>query len=474
MAEETAPALPGTTRDALLSGWCGTAPSRAQLWAPPSATAVAEHLAELGARGVIARGLGRSYGDAAQNAGGVVIDGTALDGIHAIDLEAGTVTCDAGVSLATLMQVLIPLGWFPTVIPGTRFVTVGGAIASDIHGKFRGGSFGDFVERAHLVAPGAGTIEIAPDGPDPDAYWATTGGMGLTGVVTDATLRLHPVETAWMSVDTERCADVDACMARMSDSDDRYRYSVAWIDCLATGGSLGRSVLERGNHATLDALDSKHRDRARDYAPRVSISAPPWLPNGLVNRLSMRAFNELWFRKAPQQSHDAIHSIVSFFHPLDMVLGWNRIYGSRGFLQYQFVVPDGAEHVVRAALEALSGAGTASFLAVLKRFESRNEGMLSFPMPGWTLAVDVPAGGASLAGLLDGLDRLVVEAGGRVYLAKDSRVDPAHLPAMYPDLGRFREVATRLDPRGTMQSDLDRRLGLRGCQGSPNPMHDTR
>ncbi len=453
--------LPGTVTDQELSGFARTAPTRATVWTPDSVKAVENHLGDTFDRGVVARGLGRSYGDAAQNAGGHVLDATALDRILDLDLDAGTVTCDPGVTLATLMQVLIPLGWFPTVIPGTRFVTVGGAIASDIHGKFRLGSFADFVEAATLATPAGEVLAISDDdAAGRDAWWATAGGMGLTGVVTRATLRLHPIETAWMQVDTERCADVDDCMSRMLATDDRYRYSVAWIDTMAKGGALGRSVLERGDHARLSSLDAKHARRARDYAPRVSIELPTWMPNGLINGLSIKAFNELWFRKAPKEHRDEIRSIVGFFHPLDAVLGWNHVYGSRGLLQYQFVVPYGAERVVRVALERFAATGAPSFLAVLKRFESENAGHLSFPMPGWTLAIDVPTGIDGLSAMLDDLDDLVIEAGGRVYLAKDSRLSGSRLAAMYPRLEEWRDVQARLDPNGTMQSDLDHRLGV--------------
>ena len=458
---------PGSITEQELTGWARTAPSRSTVWAPTATEDIAAHIGDEHPRGLLARGLGRSYGDAAQNAGGTVIDATVLDRIVDLDLDQGLVTCEAGVSLATLMQVLVPLGWFPTVIPGTRFVTVGGAIASDIHGKFRLGSFADFVESATLVTPTGKTLALAADAPKArrEAWWATAGGMGLTGVVTHARLRLHPIETAWMRVHTERCTNVDDCMARMLESDHEYRYSVAWIDTMASGSALGRSVLERGDHATRSDLGPRQRRRVRDYAPRVSVEMPGWVPNGLVNPMSIKAFNEMWFRKAPRSHHEAIRSIVGFFHPLDAVLGWNRVYGSQGFLQYQFVVPYGAEAVIRTALERFSAAGAPSFLAVLKRFESGNDGYLSFPIPGWTLAIDVPTTTPGLGELLDDLDDLVIEAGGRVYLAKDSRLSPERLAAMYPRLDQWRTIQARLDPTETMHSDLDRRLGLR--KGTP-------
>ncbi|WP_413758709.1 FAD-binding protein [Streptomyces sp. MMBL 11-3] len=444
-----------------VTGWGRTAPTTARLVRPRSYDEAVAAVRDCGARGGIARGLGRAYGDAAQNAGGAVFDMTGLDRIHAVDADGGTVLCGAGVSLHRLMEVLLPLGWFVPVTPGTRYVTVGGAIGADIHGKNHhvSGSFARHVLSFELLTAD-GEIRMVSSGTP--LFDATAGGMGLTGVVLTATVRLQPVETSLMSVDTERAADLDDLMARLTATDHRYRYSVAWIDLLARGAAMGRSVLTRGDHAPLEALADVPRARRAplEFRPGRLPAAPSFVPEGLLGRTTVGLFNELWYRKAPRARTGELQRMSTFFHPLDGMPHWNRVYGRGGFVQYQFAVGYGQEEALRRIVHRISQRRCPSFLAVLKRFGEGDPGWLSFPVPGWTLALDIPANLPGLGAFLDALDEEVAAAGGRVYLAKDSRLRPELLAAMYPRLGDFRALRRELDPRSVFTSDLSRRLGL--------------
>ena len=447
------------TSKAVLTGWGRRSPSAAYLHPAGAYDELADLVRDTHSRGVLARGLGRSYGDAAQNGGGVVLDMTGRRRILSVDTDSALVRVEAGASLDELMRRLLPLGLFVPVSPGTRQVTVGGAIAADVHGKNHhvDGSFGRHVESLDLLVADGTVRRLTPDEP---LFWATVGGMGLTGVILEATIRMKPVETAFCVVETERTPDLETLLRRMTEEDQRYTYSVAWIDCLARGRSLGRSVLTRGWSARLDQLPERARGSALEFRPRSGLSAPPVFPSGLLNATTVRAFNEAWYRKAPRRRRTDVQDIATFFHPLDGVRGWNRIYGPAGFVQFQMVVPFGAEATLKRCVELIADAGQGSFLAVLKRFGEGDPGQLSFPVPGWTLALDFPATSRGLATLLDRLDAEVVAAGGREYLAKDSRLPRGAFRAMYPQLDEWRELRRSADPRGVFTSDLARRLGL--------------
>lgn len=446
----------------LLTGWGRTGASAARVVSPADAAEAVRLLAEAGrpgARGAIARGLGRSYGDAAQCAGGTVVATDRLDALGTVG-DDGTVTVGGGASLQRLMAGALPRGWWVPVSPGTRQVTVGGAVAADVHGKNHhvDGSFCRHVASLTLATP-SGVRQVAPDR-DPDLFWATAGGMGLTGVVTEAVLRMVPVESSWMLVDTERFDDVEAAMATMAATDGGYRYSVAWVDA---GGSAprGRTVLTRADHAPLAAVPPG-RPAHPELAGRPSVRVPRAPRRGLVGSATAAALAELWFRRAPRHRSGEPVPIGTFFHPLDGVATWNLLYGPRGLVQYQFVVGGDAAAAVPETLRLIGRHRVPSTLAVLKRFGPGDPGPLSFPVPGWTLALDFPGGHPRLAALLGALDEMVVGMGGRVYLAKDSRLAGPLLQAMYPRLGELAAVRHEVDPEGVLRSDLSERLGLHG------------
>ena len=445
-----------------LTGWGRVAPSAAVLAAPASAASAAVLLQPGGpGSGVIPRGLGRSYNNAAQCEDGVVISTGRLNRIIELNAGTGLVTCEAGVSLEQLMVAGLPSGWFVPVSPGTRQVTVGGAIAADVHGKNHhvAGSFASHVTSFDLLVPG-GELRTVTRQAEPELFWATAGGMGLTGLIIRATVQLKRVATSRVRVDTVRTADIDETMAVLAEHDRGYGYTVAWSDCLASGGGLGRSVITSGDFAALGDLPAPAKDDPFAFRPGARLGLPGRFPPGLINRYTVAVANEAYYRKAPRRREGEIQSIGQFFHPLDAIRNWNRAYGPGGFRQYQYVVPFGREAAVRRSFELVSQAHAPSFVTVLKRFGEGDPGLLSFPMAGWTLALDFPARTPGLAGLLNRLDELVLEAGGRVYLAKDSRVPAGVLAEMYPRLAEFRKLRAELDPEGLLASDLSRRLGL--------------
>jgi decaprenylphospho-beta-D-ribofuranose 2-oxidase len=454
--------MPADCQTRELTGWGRTAASSAQVTQPSDAAAVQTFTRSAPARGMIARGLGRSYGDAAQNAGGLVLHTGRLDRVLALDGRSGLVTVQSGLSLGRLARYLQPHGLFLPVWPGTRAVTVGGAVAADVHGKnhHRDGGMGRHVTSMTVATADGQLREVSPKpNQDPDLFWGTLGGMGLTGVVTEVTLQALRVPSPWMSVDVTRAPDLDALLAALADA-DRRRYSVAWVDCLAAGRHTGRGVVTSADHACVEEVRSARRGPAAvpDPDPPARVRAPRWAPPGLLNRRSVGAFNTAWYLAAPSHRQGWIQPPARFFNPLDKVADWNRLYGPRGLVQYQCVVPDTA--TVETLLARLRLARAPSFLLVLKRFGRANPGPLSFPRPGWTLALDLPAGLDGLPALLDRMDHDVATAQGRVYLAKDSRLRPELLATMYPELEAWCRLRERVDPHRRWQSDLGRRLSL--------------
>jgi FAD/FMN-containing dehydrogenase len=384
-----------------------------------------------------------------------------LDRFRAFDRATGRVTAEAGVLLSDLLSVAVPRGFFPPVVPGTKHVSIGGMIAADIHGKnhHREGGFGDHIESLTLALPTGATV-LCSRQENAELFSATIGGMGLTGTILEATFRLKSIETGWMRQRTVVAADLDRAVAALRDTSDST-YTVAWIDCLARGSSLGRSLIFAAEHATQRDLEEFRPGADRfPAAKRGRLGVPLDLPSFTLNRLSVSAFNALYFRLGSAKAgYPSLVPWDPYFFPLDGIADWNRIYGRRGFVQYQCVVPtDQAQAVLREILERISRKGTASFLAVLKQL-GPGHGILSFPLDGLTLTLDLPVSDHVFP-LLDELDEQVVAAGGRLYLAKDARQSPATFEAGYPGLARFREIRRTIGAAGRVTSRLSARLGI--------------
>ncbi|MFI5379953.1 MAG: FAD-binding protein [Tepidisphaerales bacterium] len=442
-----------------LAGWGNYLPQVSRQYRPESHADLCRLLAEAAEPSWVARGLGRGYGDCAVNGGGGVLLQTRLARMLEFDAEAGNLRCEAGVSLREIIDVVRPRGWMLPVIPGTAFVSVGGAIAADIHGKnhHRDGTFCDFVTGLELLTASGEVLRCSRE-EDADVFWATAGGMGLTGVILRAALRLVKAPSAYATVTWQRADCLDKVLELMAAGDDRFTYSVAWIDCLAGGASLGRSVLMQGNVSQVDELPDDLKDRPLSLPARRRKTVPSWFPSFLLNRTTVKLFNALYYRQHGDRT--GIIAQDAFFHPLDAINHWNRMYGKAGFVQYQSVIPLAvARQGLVEQLEIISASGRASFLAVLKTFGRQGNGMLSFPMPGLTLAIDLP-NRSGLQEVLAKLDEVVLRHGGRLYLAKDACTSAQSFAAMYPRLGEFRAVKRRIDPENRFQSSQSRRLGI--------------
>jgi len=406
---------------------------------------------------LIARGNGRSYGDSSLSAD-LTLDMRKVDRIRAFDPASGRLDCEAGILLGEIIDLFLPHGWFPSVTPGTKLITVGGAIAADVHGKnhHSAGSFCDHVDSLEL-AIGDGRVLTCSRDQNADLFAATCGGMGLTGVILSARIGLRPVKSAWIRQTTHHASTLRRAMDLLADS-AHATYSVAWIDCLASGRDLGRSVVFLGEHAAKHDLEGLPMRQPLVAPVRPKKSVPLDFPEIALNTLSVRAFNTVYYNA--QRDGEALVDYDTYFYPLDAINAWNRIYGRRGLVQYQFVLPpETSEAGLEAVLTNIAKAGGASFLAVLKLMGPSSFGHLSFPRPGYTLALDFQATDANLA-LLERLDHIVIDHGGRFYLAKDARMSPGTMAAGYPDLNEFRAVRERYGLTDRFRSSQSLRLEI--------------
>lgn len=393
----------------------------------------------------IAHGMGRSYGDVCLNPQGVVWSTTGLDHFIAFDRQAGILTCEAGTLLSSIQKLVVSAGWMLPVTPGTQSITLGGAIANDVHGKNHHalGTFGQHIVSLTLQRTDGEIIICGPD-QRPEWFSATLGGLGLTGVILSASIQLRPVSGEWLDIETQAFESIDEFFELSSVSETSWEYTVAWVDCLSPHS---RGIFMRGNHSMQSGL------RPPKKSTWLSIPFSP--PVSLINALSLRAFNQAYYLSHKRRAGKSLVHYEPFFYPLDGVRGWNRLYGAKGFFQYQCVVPlRGGAQAIKDMLALIAKERMGSFLAVLKVFgDIPNAGLLSFPMQGITLALDFPNQGARTHSLFKKLDQVVSAAGGRIYCAKDACMSPALFEAGYPNLGKF--LAFR-DPG--ISSSLSRRL----------------
>lgn len=405
--------------------------------------------AKKNAGSLIPRGAGRSYGDS--SLAGTMLSSRFLDSFSALDEDQATIHCGAGMSLDTILKVCIPKGLFLPVVPGTKHVSVGGAIAADIHGKnhHKDGTFCEHVVEILLLLATGEVISCSKQ-ENSKLFHATCGGMGLTGMIMEATLRLEKISSVSINRQSLIANNLEHCFDMLEENSD-CKYSVAWVDCLSSGKELGRSVIYLGEHAEQGELKYKSR-----RGPTVPFSTPAFL----VNKFTMGLFNKAYYSLKKKGAHDSAVGYDAYFFPLDNIGNWNRLYGSKGFLQYQLVIPtDNARHGIAEVLTKVSNAGKGSFLAVLKKFGEANANLLSFPMAGYTLTLDFK-NETSLFPLLDELDKIVVANGGRIYLAKDARMSESIFKAGYTNWEIFLAVKQQFDPSNMFGSLQSERLGL--------------
>ena len=398
---------------------------------------------------LIAYGNGRSYGDSAL--GKAQLDMRGANHFISFDQELGVLKVEAGVLLADILKYFVPRGWFLTISPGTKLITVGGAIASDIHGKnhHHAGCFSESLVSMKVQLADGRQVECSTDN-NSDLFNATCGGQGLTGIVLNAELQMKKIQSSQLATTTIKTFGLQETFAAF-ESRQQASYSVAWIDCMATGNKLGRSLLTTGEFLN---------DNTFSYKPKKTFSVPFYFPSFVLNKWFVKLFNILYFNKVRKQVTHAISDIDSFFYPLDAISQWNKIYGKKGFVQYQFILPlSSSFEGIKEALELISSSGRGSFLAVLKLYGKENQNYLSFPMEGYSLALDFKLDD-SLFDFLNELDEIVVKHKGRVYLAKDARMSAKIFEKGYPKLNKFKQVRNKFDPNKQFSSSQSSRLGL--------------
>jgi len=437
-----------------LTSWGNVRRSESFLREPASAEETRKAIMSLGKNGGIARGSGRSYGDQAMNEDGDVIrpsfNTTRWSNVN----EEGVVTVKSSVTFFELLKVLVPLGWYLPVVPGTGFVTIGGAIAADIHGKnhYHKSSLGNHVRSITLMLADGNTVECSRIN-ESELFWATVGGLGLTGVILEAKIQLTSIPSSTVLINTKRFYDFAELLEVMKSTAIESDYSIAWLD-LISKSNPGRGILETGNY------ESTNEDSTLSYETKPLVSISNKFPNTLLNASTVRIYSALRFNLTGRRSSSASKPLATYMHPLDRIGNWNRLYGPAGLIQWQVVIPEESEDALLNILQAINKSDLPAFLAVLKKLGPANNAALSFPLRGWTLAVDFPAKHHLVYEVLDALDLEVVNVGGRVYLAKDTRLDSKLISKMYPRVDEWNSIRETVDPHRRWQSDFSRRLGL--------------
>ncbi|HEU4472164.1 MAG TPA: FAD-binding oxidoreductase [Flavisolibacter sp.] len=405
---------------------------------------------------IIARGNGRCYGDASLSTN--TVSTLKYDKILSFDTKAGIFECQSGLTLDRILDVIVPQGWFLPVTPGTKFITVGGAVASDVHGKNHhvDGSFSAHVLDMDVLLADGSTVTCSQS-KHSDLFWATCGGMGLSGIITRVRFDLKKIETSYIRQKQVKARNLEEVISLFETYKD-FTYSVAWIDCLKKGDAFGRSILILGEHATLADLDEKKKKEPLKLPAKKQITFPFNLPSFALNQFTVKAFNFLYYGKNFKREINNVVSYEPFFYPLDAILHWNRGYGKKGFVQYQFVLPLESKQGLIEILKRISDEGLGSFLAVLKVFGKQDD-LISFPTEGYTLALDFPVRG-NLFSFLDELDEIVLRYGGRLYLSKDARMKPEIFWRSYPNAGKFLDIIKKYNPRFKIKSTQASRLNI--------------